>query len=105
VQRHSYFTREGNDVRLDLPVSLNEAVLGAQVKVPTVDGAVMLNVPKGSSSGKVLRLKGRGFMAKGGARGDQLVTLMIDLPADDSALSGFVAGWQDGRPIRSRFGA
>jgi DnaJ-class molecular chaperone len=58
-------------------------VLGAKVKVPTVDGPVMVSVPKGSSSGKVLRLKGKGFTAKSGERGDQLITLMVDLPADD----------------------
>ncbi|UIJ46003.1 J domain-containing protein [Sphingomonas cannabina] len=93
VQPHRFFTRDGDDVRLDLPVSLAEAVLGAQVRVPTVDGAVMLSVPKGSTSGKVLRLKGRGFHRKGGGRGDQLVTLMVDLPVDDDALVEFVQGW------------
>jgi DnaJ-class molecular chaperone len=72
-------------------------VLGASVKVPTVEGAVMLTVPKGTSSGKVLRLRGRGFHkkdgGKDGGRGDQLVTLMVDLPADDAALTEFVQGW------------
>ena len=62
------------------------------MKVPTVDGTVMLSVPKGSSSGKVLRLKGKGFTAKGGQRGDQLVTLMVEIP-DDAELRGFVEGW------------
>jgi DnaJ-class molecular chaperone len=80
---HRFFTRDGDDVRLDLPVTLDEAVLGAKVKVPTVDGPVMVTVPKGATSGKVLRLKGKGFTAKSGERGDQLVTLMIDVPADD----------------------
>ena len=93
VQPHRFFTRDGDDVRLDLPVSLSEAVLGAQVRVPTVEGPVMLTVPKGSSSGKVLRLKGRGFHRKGGGRGDQLVTLMVDLPVDDDALVEFVQRW------------
>ena len=64
----------GDDIRLNLPVTLKEAVLGAKVKVPTPDGPVMLTVPKGTSSGKVLRLKGRGFTDKAGKRGDQLVT-------------------------------
>ena len=81
-QPHRFFTRDGDDIRLDLPVTLDEAVLGAKVKVPTVEGPVMLTVPKGTSSGKVLRLKGRGFTAKDGERGDQLVTLEIDLPAE-----------------------
>ena len=93
IGRHRFFTRDGDDVRLDLPVSLAEAVLGGKVPVPTVEGNVMLTVPKGASSGKVLRLKGRGFHGKGGARGDQLVTLMIELPADDAALTSFVEGW------------
>jgi DnaJ-class molecular chaperone len=68
-------------------------VLGAKVKVPTVDGPVILSVPAGTSSGKVLRLKGKGFTAKGGQRGDQLVTLMVDVPAGDEELSRFVEGW------------
>lgn len=93
VGGHRFFTRDRDDVRLDLPVSLAEAVLGAQVRVPTVEGAVMLSIPKGASSGKVLRLKGRGFHRKGGGRGDQLVTLMVDLPVDDDALVEFVQGW------------
>ena len=82
IKPHRFFTRDGDNIRLDLPISLDEAVLGAKVKVPTVDGPVMLSVPAGTSSGKVLRLKGKGFTAKGGQRGDQLVTLMIDVPAD-----------------------
>ncbi|MBV8686221.1 MAG: J domain-containing protein [Alphaproteobacteria bacterium] len=90
---HRFFTRDGDNIRLDLPVGLDEALLGAKVKVPTVDGPVMLSVPKGSSSGKTLRLKGRGFTGKDGARGDQLVTLMVDLPADDAELQHFVEGW------------
>ena len=97
VEPHRFFTRDGDDVRLDLPVSLSEAVLGAQVRVPTVEGPVMLTVPKGSSSGKTLRLKGRRFHRKGGGRGDQLVTLMVDLPVDDDALVEFVQGWDGAR--------
>jgi len=95
IQPHRFFTRDGDDIRIDLPVSLSEAVLGASVRVPTADGAVMLTVPKGSTSGKTLRLKGRGFHKKGGGRGDQLVTLMVDLPVDDDALVEFVQGWKD----------
>ena len=95
VQPHRFFTRDGDDVRLDLPIRLGEAVLGAKVKVPTVDGAVMVTVPKGSTSGRTLRLGGKGFHREGGTRGDQLVTLMVDLPADDAALEGFLADWQD----------
>ena len=93
VQPHRFFTREGDDVRLDLPVTLTEAVLGAQVKAPTVDKAVMLTIPAGTTSGRTLRLKGKGFHRKGGGRGDQLVTLVIDLPKDDAALRQFAESW------------
>jgi DnaJ-class molecular chaperone len=104
ISPHRFFVREGTDIRLDLPVSLDEAVLGAKVKVPTVDGAVMLSIPKGSSSGKVLRLKGKGFTAKNGQRGDQLVTLLIDIPADDAELVRFVEGWKRKSKGNSRSG-
>ena len=66
VQPHRFFTRDGDDVRLDLPITLTEAVLGGPVKVPTVDKPVMLTIPKGATSGKTLRLKGKGFHKKGG---------------------------------------
>jgi len=95
IQPHRFFTRDGDDVRLDLPISLSEAVLGASVRVPTVEGAVMLTIPPGSTSGKVLRLRGRGFHKKDGTRGDQMVTLMVDLPVGDDALVEFVKGWKD----------
>ncbi|MDF2381719.1 J domain-containing protein [Nostoc ellipsosporum NOK] len=108
IQPHRFFQREGDDIRLDLPVTLSEAVLGAEVRVPTPDGAVMLKVPKGSSSGKTLRLKGRGFHKKGagsaGGRGDLLVTLMVELPVDDDALIEFARGWNDKGNPRGRMG-
>ncbi|SFP79804.1 DnaJ C-terminal domain-containing protein [Sphingomonas rubra] len=95
VQPHRFFTREGDDVRVDLPISLAEAVLGGKVRAPTVENPVMLTIPAGTSSGKVLRLKGKGFHRKGapGERGDQLVTLAVTVPADDAALRQFVEGW------------
>ena len=93
VRPHRFYRRDGDDVRLELPISLDEAVLGARVKVPTVDGAVMLAIPKGSNSGKTLRLKGKGFHRKDGERGDQLVTIVIDIPADDAELESFVERW------------
>ncbi|MFM8542048.1 MAG: DnaJ C-terminal domain-containing protein [Chakrabartia sp.] len=104
IAPHPYFTRDGDHIRIDLPITLVEAVKGGPVKVPTVEGPVMLNIPKGSSSGKTLRLKGRGFTVKGGARGDQLVTLVVDLPAADAALEAFVEEWQDGRNPRDKLG-
>ncbi|MBW4330075.1 DnaJ domain-containing protein [Stakelama sp. CBK3Z-3] len=103
VAPHSFYTREGDNIRLDLPITLKEAVLGAKVRVPTVDGAVMLTVPAGSSSGKVLRLKARGFHKKGGGRGDQLVTLMVEIPANDAGLKQFVENW-DGAGADPRSG-
>jgi len=104
VQAHRFFTRDGDDVRIDLPITLVEAVAGGAVRVPTVDKAVMLTIPKGTTSGKTLRLKGKGFHKKDGSRGDQLVTLMIDIPADDVGLQEFVAGWTDARNPRAAMG-
>jgi DnaJ-class molecular chaperone len=104
IAPHPFFTRDGDNVRLNLPVTLDEAVKGAKVKVPTVDGPVMLGVPAGSGSGKTLRLKGRGFTAKNGTRADQLITLMIDVPQDDAALNAFVEEWQDKRAVRGHLG-
>jgi DnaJ-class molecular chaperone len=104
IDSHPFFTRDGDDVRLELPVTLDEAVRGAKVKVPTVDGPVMLTVAPGSGSGKVLRLKGRGFSSKSGGRGDQLVTLAIQLPDNLAELSRRLEGWSDTGAVRSRLG-
>ena len=104
IAPHHFYTRDGSDIRLTLPVTLKEAVLGAKVKVPTPVGPVMLTVPKGSTSGKVLRLKGRGFTDKGGKRGDQLVTLEIDLPAGDAELEAFAERWSGGGNPRASLG-
>ncbi len=104
VKPHAFFTRDGDNVLLDLPITLNEAVNGGKVKVPTVDGPVMLGVPAGTASGKTLRLRGRGFTGKDGQRGDQLVTLHIDVPADDPAIRSLVESWQDQRAVRAHLG-
>jgi DnaJ-class molecular chaperone len=104
IEPHPYFRRDGDDVRVDLPITLDEAVGGAKVKVPTVEGPVMLTVAPGSGSGKVLRLKGRGFSKKDGGRGDQLVTLEIDLPDDVSELAAKLEGWRDPRNVRAKLG-
>lgn len=104
VRKHPFFTRDGDDVRLDLPITLAEAVRGGKVKVPTVDGPVMLSIPAGSTSGKTLRLKGKGFTTKDDRRGDQFVTLVIDIPADDARLKEFVESWQDDRNPRASLG-
>ena len=104
VEPHRFFSREGNNIRLTLPVTLKEAVLGAKVKVPTSDGAVMLTIPKGTSSGSVLRLKGKGFTAKNGARGDQLVAIGIDVPDSDPELQKFAENWTGGGNPRAPLG-
>jgi len=104
IAPHSFFTRDGNDIRLTLPVTLKEAVLGAKVRVPTPEGAVMLTIPKGTTSGRVLRLKDRGFTGKDGKRGDQLVTVDIDVPADDAELQKFAEGWTGGGNPRASLG-
>ena len=93
IAPHRFFSREGNNIRLNFPVTLKEAVLGAKVKVPTPEGAVMLTIPKGTTSGKVLRLKDRGFAGKDGKRGDQLVSVEIDVPAHDPELQKFAEKW------------
>ena len=104
IARHPFYVREGQDIRLSLPVTLKEAVLGAKVRVPTPEGAVMLTIPKGSSTGKVLRLKGRGFADKTGKRGDQLVVLSVDLPRNDAALEQFAEQWDGGGNPRAALG-
>jgi len=104
IASHPFYVRDGKNIRLTLPVTLKEAVLGAKVKVPTPEGPVMLSVPRGSSSGKVLRLKGRGFSAKDGSRGDQLIQLAIDVPGEDDALRKFAEEWDGGGNPRAALG-
>ena len=104
LQPHSFFRRDGDHLRLDLPISIDEAVNGAKVKVPTAEGAVMLTLAPGSSSGKTLRLGGKGFSRKDGTRGDQLVTLEVQVPEHDAELAARLEGWRDPRDIRGRMG-
>jgi DnaJ-class molecular chaperone len=104
IAPHAFFTRDGNDIRLSLPITLKEAVQGAKVKVPTPEGPVMLSIPKGTNSGKVLRIKGRGFTAKDGKRGDQLITAQVDIPAGDKELETFVERWNGGGNPRTALG-
>ena len=95
IDPHAFFERDGDNVRLELPISVDEAVRGAKVRVPTVDGPVMLTVKPGLSGGTVMRLKGKGFTRKTGDRGDQLVTLRITLPQDMSSLEQALGDWSD----------
>ena len=104
VDRHPFFRRDGDDVRLDLPITLAEAVHGGKVRVPTVDGPVMLTIKPGTSGGTVMRLGGKGFSKKNGTRGDQLVALEIDLPEDVTELAKRLEGWQDDRNPRGKLG-
>jgi DnaJ-class molecular chaperone len=104
IAAHPFYVRDGKNIRLNLPVTLKEAVQGAKVKVPTPEGPVMVTIPKGSSSGKLLRLKGRGFTAKDGSRGDQLIQLAIDVPPHDEALQQFIEGWDGGGNPRAALG-
>ncbi|WP_302480824.1 J domain-containing protein [Leisingera sp. ANG59] len=80
VRPHPLFTRIGNDIEIELPVTFDEAVLGARLEVPTVSGPVTVAVPKGSSSGQRLRLKGKGIAPAKAPPGDQYVRLRIVLP-------------------------
>jgi DnaJ-class molecular chaperone len=104
IAPHPFFTRDGNDVRLNLPVTLKEAVLGAKVKVPTPSGPLMLTIPKGSSSGKVLRIKDRGFTDRNTKRGDQLISVQVDLPAGNPELEAFAERWTSRGNPRAHLG-
>lgn len=105
VKPHRTFTRKGDDIHLELPVSLSEAVLGAKVSVPTLTGAVTMTVPKGSNTDSVLRLRGKGVPRAGGAPGDQYVTLKVVLPdKPDAELEAFAAGWTAGKAYNPRRG-
>jgi DnaJ-class molecular chaperone len=90
IRPHPLFTRKGNDIHIELPISVPEAVLGASVPVPTIDGPVRINVPAGSNSGRTLRLRGRGIAQPDGRRGDQYVRLLVVLPeTSDSELEAW----------------
>jgi len=95
VKPHRTFRRRGRDILVDLPIALNEAVLGARVHVPTARGSVAMTIPPGSNTGDTLRLKGKGVAALGKhAAGDQLVTLRVVLPKKpDAKLSAFLEDW------------
>mgnify|MGYP003606232418 CR=1 FL=1 len=87
--------RDGDDVETTLPITIDEAVLGGRVEVQTIDGPVMLTIPRGASSGRKLRLKGRGIKGEGGKRGDHYVVLSIVLPPHiDDGLARFMEEWR-----------
>ncbi|NTF41331.1 DnaJ C-terminal domain-containing protein [Rhizobium rhizogenes] len=98
VPAHRFYTRDGDDIRLELPISLTEAVLGGKVRVPTPSGAVTVTLQPNSNSGKVLRLKGKGVPVRGKDNGDAYVTLKVVLPdAADPELTRFVSEWEAGK--------
>jgi DnaJ-class molecular chaperone len=95
VRPHPVFTLKGDDVHVELPISLREAVLGGKVNVPTPSGVVSMNVPRWANTGTRLRLKGRGAPRPDGTRGDEYVTLKVMLPErPDPELEKFVAEWR-----------
>jgi DnaJ-class molecular chaperone len=102
VAPHPLFQRDGADLRLELPITLYEAVLGGKVRVPTLDGAVELAIPAGTNSGRTFRLKGKGFPGKSGA-GDLLATIRIVLPeGGDAELETLMKEWREDRPYDPR---
>ena len=104
IAPHAYFKIEGADLRIDLPVTLYEAVLGAKVRVPTLGNAVELSVPKNTSSGRTFRLKGKGLPKTGGT-GDLFVTIRIMLPdGNDAELEALMEKWRDQHPYNPRSG-
>ena len=96
VRPHPHFKRAGDDIALDLPITIDEAVLGGKIEVPTVSGRVQLTIPKGTSSGRVFRLKGKGVRNTTTTHtGDQLVTVRIVLPDTiDDKLAYFLSEWR-----------
>ena len=108
IEPHPHFRREDTNIHLDLPITLQEAVLGAKVEVPTIDGWVNLSIPAGSNTGDRLRLKEKGIEdRKGKQRGDQYITLRVVLPetADDD-LAAAVTAWAKKHPydVRRKLG-
>jgi len=106
VAPHALFTRKGNDVHMEVSVTLSEATLGATINVPTIDGPVALKVPAGSNTGSILRLKGKGIVDRAtGQRGDQYVRLKVVLPDPiDPELSEFIEKWSRRHPYTVRSG-
>jgi DnaJ-class molecular chaperone len=97
------FKVDGVDLRVDLPITLYEAVLGGKVRVPTLGSAVELSIPKNTSSGRTFRLKGKGLPKAGGAAGDLFVTTRIVLPdGNDAELEALMQKWRDGHPYNPR---
>lgn len=105
IAPHPLFKIDGNDLRVDVPVALYEAVLGAKVRVPTLGGAVELTIPKNTSSGRAFRLKGKGLPVKGKTAGDLFVTVRVALPdGNDAELEALMEKWRTTKPYNPRNG-
>ena len=97
------FSRDGDDISMELPISLSEAVLGGRIRVPTPGGDVTMVVPKGSNTGTTMRLKGKGAPRREGGHGDQFVKLKVVLPKQpDPELEAFVSNWANGKTFNPR---
>jgi DnaJ-class molecular chaperone len=95
VKLHARFRRDHDDLLLDVPISIDEAVLGGKIEVPTLTGRVQLTIPKGTNSGRAFRLKGKGFKGQSGAAGDEIITVRIELPeVIDDKLAYFLSEWR-----------
>lgn len=106
VRAHPLFQRVDDDIRVDLPVALADAVLGGRISVPTPTGPVTMKVPKWSNTGTVLRLKGKGVRRPDGTRGDEFVALKIVLPENpDPELERLIARWRSGNAASSHASA
>ena len=104
VRPHRFFTREGDNILLDLPITVKEAALGAEVRTPTTTGSVMLKIPKRSNTGDMLRLRGKGVKKRAGA-GDELVKLKVMMPTEaEPELEAFLADWTPASTLRSAQG-
>ncbi len=97
VAKHPVFDRQGDDIHITLPITIDEAILGGKVPAPTIDGGVNVSVPAGTSSGKTLRLRGKGVKKRGSSeRGDQLIELTVSLPHTiDDDLKQFMETWRE----------
>jgi DnaJ-class molecular chaperone len=103
IAAHPFFKVDGSDLRVDLPITLYEAVLGGKVRVPTLGNAVELSIPKNTSSGRTFRLKGKGLPKPAGATGDLFVTTKIVLPdGNDAELEALMQKWRDGHAYHPR---
>jgi DnaJ-class molecular chaperone len=103
VRPHPFYTRKGDDIEIELPVTLREAVLGAKLEIPTPAGDVVMSVPQNANTGTRLRLKGRGVLRTDGSRGDAYVVLRVMLPErPDPELEAFVQRWQGGQKTNPR---